>query len=361
MSDSVNNGIFIFVKLAIFLSFFVILHFFIKKLCRKFALKTKNQKKIGLEALFETAEFPLLCIIWTFALTFILSKVANYFELFDIAPIFSQIRYLLTILFVAGFGLRFKKRFQLLWLQNKSKDKIAQEKAKIDILGKLSTLFITVLASIFFLEALGFNAQTLATIGGLSGFSLGFAGKDVFSNFFGGLMIYITRPFTVGEIIKSTEKKFEGVVEDISWYYTTIRGSDKQPVYIPNSLFSNIFVTNLSRMTHWYIDEKICIRYQDIKSVEPIIEDIKRLIIDHKDIDEKESIRVNVDKLSTHSIEVSLSASTRFTKKDDAIKVKQQLLLSIADIVAEHNADFAYPTNNSTITIAEPIIIKNES
>ena len=159
---------------------------------------------------------------------------------------------------------------------------VKKEKAKIDVLGKLANLFITLLASIFFLEALGFNAQTLATIGGLSGFSLGFAGKDVFSNFFGGLMIYITRPFTVGEIIKSVEKKFEGVVEDISWYYTTIRGSDKQPVYIPNSFFSNIFVTNLSRMTHWYIDEKICIRYQDIKSVELIIEDIKFLIVHHE-------------------------------------------------------------------------------
>ena len=114
-------------------------------------------------------------------------------------------------------------------------------------------------------------------------------------------------------------------------------------------------------MTHWYIDEKICIRYQDIKSVELIIEDIKFLIVHHIDLDEKESIRVTVDKLSTHSIEVSLSASTRFTNKDDATKVKQQLLLGIAGIVAKHNADFAYPTTNSTITIAEPIIVKNES
>lgn len=361
MNDSINSGLFTFGKITIFLAIFAILHFFITKFFKKFSQEAKNQKKIGIEALFETAELPLLLVLWTFAITFALNKIAQYFELFDIAPIFFQLRYLLVIIFVAWFGLRFKSRFQILLLKSKSKEALALEKAKIDILGKLSTLFIIILTSIFVLEGLGFNAQTLATIGGLSGFSLGFAGKDVFSNFFGGLMIYITRPFTVGEIIKSSEKKFEGVVENISWYYTTIRGSDKQPVYIPNSLFSNIFVTNLSRMTHWYIDEKICIRYQDIKAIANIVEDIKKLILSHSDIDIKESVRVTLDKLSTHSIELNLSASTRFTQKDDAIKVKQELLLGIANIIAKHKADFAYPTTNSTITIAEPIIIKNEA
>ena len=111
-------------------------------------------------------------------------------------------------------------------------------------------------------------------------------------------------------------------------------------------------------MTHWYIEERICIRYENIKSVETIIEKIKKLLLSHQGIDTKEPTRVALDKLSSHSIEVSLSASTKCRQKDEAIIIKQEILLEISSIVAKEGADFAYPTSSTSVTINDPIVIK---
>ena len=57
-------------------------------------------------------------------------------------------------------------------------------------------------------------------------------------------MIHLDRPFTIGDWISSTDREIEGVVESIGWRLTIIRAFDKRPIYIPNSLFTQIVVKN---------------------------------------------------------------------------------------------------------------------
>ena len=55
---------------------------------------------------------------------------------------------------------------------------------------------------------------------GIGGIAVGFAAKDLFANLLGGLTIYLDRPFTVGEWIRSPDKNIEGTVEQIGWRNT---------------------------------------------------------------------------------------------------------------------------------------------
>ena len=66
--------------------------------------------------------------------------------------------------------------------------------------------------------------------------------KDLLSNFFGGLFIYMDRPFAVGDWIRSPDRELEGVVEKIGWRVTVIRTFDKRPLYVPNSVFSSFLI-----------------------------------------------------------------------------------------------------------------------
>ena len=84
--------------------------------------------------------------------------------------------------------------------------------------------------------------------GGIGGIAIGFAAKDLLANFFGALMIFLDRPFSIGDWIRSPDREIEGVVEDIGWRSTKIRTFDKRPLFIPNSAFASLTVENASKM-----------------------------------------------------------------------------------------------------------------
>jgi len=65
------------------------------------------------------------------------------------------------------------------------------------------------------MQTLGFSIAGALTFGGIGGIAIGFAAKDMLSNFFGGLMIYLDRPFKTGDWIRSPDREIEGVVEEI--------------------------------------------------------------------------------------------------------------------------------------------------
>ncbi|UAW96919.1 mechanosensitive ion channel family protein [Halopseudomonas nanhaiensis] len=91
-------------------------------------------------------------------------------------------------------------------------------------------------------SALGFDPQALATGLGLTGVALGFALKDILSNFVSGLLILLMRPFEINDqiVIGPTE----GSVERILLRATQIRTYDGRAVLVPNSEVFTSRVTN---------------------------------------------------------------------------------------------------------------------
>jgi MscS family membrane protein len=153
--------------------------------------------------------------------------------------------------------------------------------------------------------------------GGVGGIAVGFAARDLLANFFGGLMIYMDRPFNVGEWIRSPDKEIEGTVEKIGWRLTTIRTFDKRPLYIPNSIFNNISVENPSRMSNRRIKETIGIRYDDLSKMEKIINDVRKMLKEHADIDTTKTLIVNFNEFAPSSLDFFIYT---FTKTTDWIR-----------------------------------------
>ena len=109
----------------------------------------------------------------------------------------------------------------------------------------------------------------------VGGIAVGFAARDLLANLFGGLTIYLDRPFSVGDWIRSPDRQIEGVVERIGWRSTVVRRFDKRPLYVPNSVFSTVVVENPSRMTNRRIYETIGLRYDDARVVGAITDAVR--------------------------------------------------------------------------------------
>lgn len=229
--------------------------------------------------------------------------------------------------------------------------------ATIQAVRKVSSLAVWVVTVIIGLETLGFDLTAILTVGGIGGVAVGFASRDVVANFFGGLMIYVMQPFRAGDWIRSPDREIEGTVEEIGWYQTRIRTFDKRPLYVPNAIFPSIAVENPSRMLHRRIKETIGVRYDDFAKVKPIVDDVRRMLEEHPDIESDDVIlMVNFDAFGASSLDFFVYTFTKTTDWATYHQVKQDVLLRIGEIIEGHGAEIAFPTQ--TLHVPEGVLVR---
>lgn len=220
----------------------------------------------------------------------------------------------------------------------------AVDRTTVDAMSKLGRVSVLIIAALVILQTLGFSVSGVLAFSGIGGIAVGFAAKDLLANFFGGLMVYLDRPFSVGDWIRSPDKAIEGTVEYIGWRQTRIRAFNKNPIYVPNALFTTIVVENPSRMSHRRIKETIGIRYQDVGKMAAITADVKAMLIAHPDIDNEVTMIVNFTTFSASSLDFMVYTFTTITNWVRYQEVKQDVMLKIAEVIAAHGAEIAFPT-----------------
>jgi len=218
------------------------------------------------------------------------------------------------------------------------------DRTTVDALSKLGRVSVVILAALVILQTLGFSISGVLAFGGIGGIAVGFAAKDMLANFFGGLTIYLDRPFIVGEWIRSPDKQIEGTVEHIGWRHTRVRAFNKNPIYVPNALFSTIVVENPARMTHRRIKETIGIRYTDLDKMAPIVADVKAMLQSHPEIDSDATLIVNFNQFGVSSLDFFVYTFTKTVQWVHYHEVKQDVLLKVAAIIQAHGAEIALPT-----------------
>jgi MscS family membrane protein len=211
--------------------------------------------------------------------------------------------------------------------------------------GKLLRAAVIITALLVAMQLFGYSISGLLAFGGIGGIAVGFAAKDLLANFFGGLMIYLDRPFSVGDWVRSPDKEIEGTVEDIGWRLTRIRTFDQRPLYIPNSVFASISVENPSRMTNRRIYETVGIRYADIGCMESIVDQVTTMLCEHPEIDAEQIMIVNFNAFSASSVDFIIYTFTKTTEWVKFHHVKQDVLLKVAQIIEANQAEIAFPTS----------------
>lgn len=223
------------------------------------------------------------------------------------------------------------------------------DETTVQAVSKVVRLLFIVTGMLSIMQAFGLSLKGLLTFGGVGGLVVGLAAKDLLSNFFGGMMIYFDRPFKVGDWIRSPDRQIEGTVERIGWRMTIIRTFDKRPLYVPNSVFSNIVVENPSRMQNRRIHETIGLRYQDADKMEGVIHDVREMLQNHPDIDADQTLIVNFNAFGPSSLDFFIYTFTKTINWIRFHEVKQDVLLKVMAIVHQHGADVAFPTRTLVI------------
>jgi len=212
-------------------------------------------------------------------------------------------------------------------------------------ISKLLRASVVITSALVILQTLGYSISGVLAFGGIGGIAVGFAAKDLLANFFGGLMVYLDRPFAIGDWIRSPDQNIEGTVEHIGWRQTRIRTFEKRPLYVPNATFSTISVENPSRMTHRRINETIGVRYSDFGVLPTILADIKNMVANHEDLDTNQTYMVNFNQFGPSSLDFFIYAYTKTVDWRTYHNVKEDVLFKAMQIIESHGAEVAFPTH----------------
>ena len=315
----------------------VITHIALGIILKQITKHSSNTKTQLDDHLISAISAPLKLLIWYGWLYFSLVELTS-----EIPPLSQIVSYIVIApVFILTWG--------ILRLISNTGTYMLNKEGSID---KDSVRLFTRLTKILFVFAIilgvaqfyGYAVSSILTLGGVGGIVVGFAAKDMLANIFGGLMIQMDKPFSTGDWIRTTDKSIEGVVEKIGWRMTRIRTFSKNPVYVPNGIFATIPIETPSRMTNRQIYEVIGIRYDDIAQMESIIEKVQELLAKSKNIDHKEPCRVYFDVFNASSLDFVIWAFSSSTDATEFKTFKGRLLLDIAQIISDHGAEIAYPT-----------------
>ncbi len=354
LSELERDNITLFLAGQVFLVVFVALlaDFLQKRLLERLRPRIEKTPTLWDDALLFAVGRPLTALIWLTGISFAAEIVGQHtgaviFE--AVAPL----RAVGIISIIAWALIRFIQAMEANVLRWKGDE---YDPTTVEAIGKLLRISVVITGALMALQTLGFSISGVLAFGGVGGIAVGFAAKDMLANFFGGLMLYLDRPFAVGDWVRSPDRDIEGTVERIGWRLTVIRTFDKRPLYVPNSTFSNIAVENPSRMHNRRIFETIGIRYDDADKMEAVVADVKRMLRQHPEIDPEQTLIVNFNGFAPSSLDFFIYTFTKTTQWVKYHEVKQDVLLKVVAIIESHGAEIAFPT--STVHVPEGLVFR---
>jgi len=287
---------------------------------------------------------PIQAFLWVFGISYILEL--SFLGAGSIwANDISMARGVFSVVIISWGLLKSTRYAELNYRSRKRKVKGAMDATTASAISKVLRIIIFIIAALFVIQSFGVSLAGVLAAGGVGGLAIGFASKDLLANFFGALMIYMDKPFAVGDWIRSPDKQIEGTVEEIGWRVTKIITFDKRPLYVPNAFFTQISVENPSRMSNRRILENIGVRYDDLNVVENVITEIERMLRSHEDIDQNQTLFVHLNAFKDSSVEILIYCFTKTTEWVPYHAIKQDVLLKIAKIIEAQKAEIAFPTH----------------
>lgn len=203
------------------------------------------------------------------------------------------------------------------------KKSLQRAKADIGVVQFLDSLVKMVLyVMLIFTIATGFgvDAASIVALVGSAGVAIGLALQGSLSNFAGGVLILLLKPFKVGDYIKEDNKGNEGTVIEIQLFYTKLATADNRIIILPNGTLANTSMTNVTEAATRRLDITVGIAYNsDIKKAKEVLTEM--LKADEATLKNQDML-VFVDALADSSINLGIRC---FVKKEDYWETKWRL------------------------------------
>ncbi|MDQ7047939.1 MAG: mechanosensitive ion channel family protein [Sulfurovum sp.] len=195
------------------------------------------------------------------------------------------------------------------------------------------------------LQVWGINVTALIASLGIGGLAFAFAAKDTAANLFGSFSLLADKSIRIGEWIKVNG--VEGTVEDIGMRTTKVRSFGKSLITVPNQIVANNPIENFSRRGVRRVKMNVGLTYSTSSTqIIKIVEEIKYMLHNHKDISQKETLLVNFNSFGDSALNIFIYTFTSTSNWEKYLSIRENIHLEIMKIVEDNGSSFAFPSQS---------------
>ena len=194
----------------------------------------------------------------------------------------------------------------------------------------------------------GLDAASILALLGSAGVAIGLAIQGSLSNFVGGVLILLLKPFKVGDYIKEDTNNNEGTVSSIELFYTKLTTPDNRVIVLPNGTLANSSLTNVTACERRRLDIRVGISYDaDIRLAKEVLQ---KVLEDEKAVLKEEEYFVYVDELGESSVNLGIRC---WLATDDYWTGKWRLTENVKYALDEAGIGIPYPQMDVHLTDME--------
>lgn len=234
----------------------------------------------------------------------------------------------------------------LLKLIRKSLDRSKVEAGVVTFLCSLVKYSLYFVLAMIILAQFGVTTSSVVAVLGSAGLTLGLALQGSLSNFAGGVLILLLKPFVVGDYIIDGVTGQEGTVSSITIFYTKLLTVDNRMILIPNGTLSNSSITNVTHMEKRRIDLLIGVSYEaNLAKTKQVLLDVVK---SEDKILQGEPVDVYVSELADSSVQMGVRA---WVKTEDYWPIRWKMTEDIKNALDANGISIPYPQMDVTVAM----------
>ncbi len=329
----------IIIAFGIIVFFRILSSTFSYMIIRIFKIKSKKAKEIKESAFFKPLK--VFFIILGIYLAVVFLKIPLQINEHTMNIVTKVFKIISVIEFAVGLANSFTVKTILVKKLRASLNK-KMDDTVFEFVLKIARILIYVIAIFLILTILEIDLTGLIAGLGLGGVIITLAAQDTAKNLFGGAVIFIDKPFVVGDWIAMDN--YEGTIEDITFRTTRIRTFENALVNIPNAIIADASVTNWSKMEKRRYKTNLCLELDTpLEKLELLKVRIEKMLRERESVYD-DSIIVRFDKITDNGINILIYTYTNSVDYTSYLKEVEDINVKIMKILNEEHIDLAYDT-----------------
>lgn len=212
----------------------------------------------------------------------------------------------------------------------------------VPLVRRTMKVFVLVVGTLFILQNLNFNVTALLAGLSISGLAFALASQDMIKNLFGSIMIFVDRPFQIGDWVIGNG--IDGSVEEVGFRSTRIRTFANSLVTIPNGMIADMVIDNMGMREYRRYKTNLTITYDTpTEKVEAFVEGLKKIIELHPHT-RKDYYHVVFNSFGSSSLDILLYVFFKVPDWGMELKARHEFNLEIMSLAEELGVRFAFNT-----------------
>lgn len=212
----------------------------------------------------------------------------------------------------------------------------------VPLITKVMKGLVIIIGAIAMLNVLGVDLVPLLTGLSIGGLAFALAAQDTIKNFFGSLMIFLDKPFQIGDWI--TEGEIDGTVEEVGLRSTRIRTFRDSLMYVPNGEIANGRIDNHGERRYRRFYTSINITYDTpAKMIQLFLQGLRRIVEEHPDT-RKDYYNIYLNDYMDSSLKIMFYVFFAVPTWPEELRCREEIMLEINQLAEHLGVRFAFPT-----------------